>query len=511
MGILLDDGRWDPTMTTDPATARLASPAGRWVLLTTVLGSSMALLDSTVVNVALPTLGEEFDAGIAGLQWTIDAYMLTLASFLLLGGSLGDRFGRRRVFVVGVWWFTLTSLLCAVAPTLGVLVAARALQGVGGALLTPGALALIQSSIHPEDRARAIGAWSGMSGVAAAVGPLVGGWIVGALGWRWIFLLNLPLGALVVASARHLEETRRPGATERMDWLGALLAVVGLGAISYALISAGERAGGATVVAAGFVGVACLVAFVFVERRADDPMLPLELFRSREFSAANLITFFAYAALGGTFFFLVLFLQVVAGYSPILSGMSLLPVSGVMLVLSSWVGGLAGRVGPRRLLAGGCLVSAVGMVLLSNLGTQPTFLADVLPPMLVFAVGLTFVAIPVTVAVLAAADPGRAGAASGVNNAVARAAGLLAVAALPLVTGLSGQDYGSALPTSFPRAMRIGAGLLVVSALLAWFLIRDAKLRTRRGGKVDSPAARPSCPVSAPPLEPPGAARADSE
>lgn len=494
-----------PAMTTGLTTARLSSPAGRWVLFTTVLGSSMALLDSTVVNVALPTLGEKLGAGIAGLQWTIDAYMLTLASFLLLGGSLGDRYGRRRVYVVGVWWFTLSSLLCAAAPTLGVLVAARALQGVGGALLMPGALSLIQSSIHPDDRGRAIGAWSGLSGVAAAVGPLVGGWIVGTLGWRWIFLLNLPIGATVVVASRHLEESKRADSSERMDLLGAFLAVVGLGAISFSLITAGEQGGGTGATVGGLLGASCLVALVFVERRKVDPMLPVELFRSREFSAANLITFFAYAALGGTFFFLVLFLQVVAGYSPILSGMSLLPISGVMLVLSSWVGGLTGRMGPRRLLAAGCLVAAVGMVLLSRLGTRPSFLVDVLPPMFVFALGLTFVAIPVTVAVLAAADPARAGAASGVNNAVARAAGLLAVAALPPITGLVGHDYGSALATSFPRAMRICAGLLGFSAVLAWSLIRDSKLRSPPSGGIDTPAPRASCPISGPPFEPPGA------
>ncbi len=466
--------------TSDRPSARLSQPAGKWVLVTTVLGSSMALLDSTVVNVALPSLGRSFGAGIAGLQWTVDAYMLTLASFLLLGGSLGDRYGRRRIFVIGVWWFTLASLLCAAAPSLHVLVAARGLQGVGGALLMPGALSLIQSSIHRDDRGRAIGAWSGLSGVAAAVGPLLGGWLVGSVGWRFIFLLNLPLGAAVLVAARHVPESRDPSQRGRRDLLGAALAVVGLGAISYALISAGGAGETAAGAVTGLVGVSLLVAFVFVERRSAEPMLPLDLFRSREFCVANLITFCAYAALGGTFFFLVIYLQVVAGYPPILAGLSLLPISIVMLLLSSWIGGLAARAGPRRLLAGGCFVAAVGMVLLGRLGAAPTLLRDVLPPMIVVAVGISFVAIPVTVAVLAAADPVRAGAASGVNNAVARAAGLLAVAALPLLTGLTGHDYAGALATSFPRAMWICAGLLVVSALLAWTLIRDSELRIDR-------------------------------
>ncbi|HEY0841099.1 MAG TPA: MFS transporter [Vulgatibacter sp.] len=460
------------------AKPRLSEPAGRRVLVTTVLGSSMALLDSTVVNVALPSLGRSLGAGIAGLQWTIDAYMLTLASFLLLGGSLGDRFGRRRAFVVGVWWFTLASVLCAAAPSLGVLVAARALQGIGGALLMPGALALIQSSIHRDDRARAIGAWSGLSGVAAAIGPLVGGWIVGALGWRWIFLLNVPIGAAVVMAARQVQESRRQSVGGRMDVAGAILAVVGLGAISYALISAGEAGNAAAGAVSGAIGVASLIAFVVVEHRSADPMLPLGLFESREFSVANIVTFFAYAALGGTFFFLVLFLQLVAGYTPLLAGLSLLPISIVMLLVSPTAGGLAGRIGPRRLLAGGSLVAGVGMALLAGLGTSPSFWSDVVPRVLVVAAGLSFVAAPVTVAVLAAADPSRAGAASGVNNAVARAAGLLAVAALPLLTGLSRTDYREALSASFPRAMWIDAALLGVSAILSLALIRDSRLRT---------------------------------
>jgi len=476
------------------AAVRLSAPAGRRVLGTTVLGSSMALLDSTVVNVALPSIGRSFDAGIAGLQWTVGAYMLTLASLLLLGGALGDRYGRRRVYRVGVIWFTLASAACAAAPTLEVLVAARALQGIGGALLTPGALALIQSTIHPDDRGRAIGAWSGLSGVAAALGPLVGGWLVESLGWRWIFLVNLPIGAAVTWGACKIPETLSLQQQGRLDAAGGALAVIGLGAIAYAFIASDAAGLGATWpwLAAG---VAALAAFVAVERRAGRPMLPLSLFASPDFTGANLVTFFAYAALGGTFFFVVLYLQVVAGYEPLLAGLALLPISVVMLLLSSWVGGLAGRKGPRRLLTGGCAVAAIGMVLLGRLGPHPSFLVDVVPAMLVVAAGLTFAAVPVTVAVLAAADPRHAGAASGVNNAVARTAGLLAIAVLPAATGLGGSDYADALGTSFPRAMRVCAVLLGLAAVTAWASIRDDRLRAPPEER-EPPS---SCPLAGPP------------
>lgn len=482
---------------TSSALARLSEPGGRRVLSTTVLGSSMAFLDSTVVNVALPSIGRSLGAGIAGLQWTVGAYMLTVASLLLLGGALGDRYGRRRIYRVGVVWFTVASAACAAAPTLEVLIAARALQGVGGALLTPGALSLIQSTIHPDDRGRAIGAWSGLSGVAAALGPLVGGWLVEALGWRWIFLINLPIGAVVAWVSRGIPETRAVREKGRIDLAGGALAVIGLGATSLAFITSDAAGMGATWPWLA-VGVAALVAFVTVERRASAPMLPLSLFASPDFTGANVVTFFAYAALGGTFFFVVLYLQVVAGYEPILAGMALLPISVVMLLLSSWVGGLAGRKGPRWLLTGGCAVAAIGMVLLARLGPHPSFFGDVVPAMLVVALGLTFAAVPVTVAVLAAADPGHAGAASGVNNAVARTAGLLAVAVLPAVTGLGGSDYADALRASFPRAMHICAALLAVAAPIAWASIRDERLRPPPEGQ--DPLS--CCPVAGPPPGP---------
>jgi EmrB/QacA subfamily drug resistance transporter len=275
---------------------RLASPQGKWILLTTVLGSSMALLDSTVVNVALPRIGEDLDADLAALQWTVNAYMLTLAGLILLGGSLGDRYGRRKVFVVGIVWFAAASLLCGIAPNAGVLIAARALQGVGGALLTPGSLALIQASFHPDDRGRAVGLWSGFGGIGAAVGPFVGGWLVDGPGWRWVFLINIPV-ALVCApiAVRHVPESGDGRVQHgRFDVLGAVLGAVALALVTYALIEA--RAGSLAVVLTAVAGLAAAVAFVYVEKRRPDPMMPLDIFASRQFTAVNLVTLFVYAA-----------------------------------------------------------------------------------------------------------------------------------------------------------------------------------------------------------------------
>ncbi|HMJ01862.1 MAG TPA: MFS transporter, partial [Conexibacter sp.] len=277
-----------------------ASGPGRWVLLIAVLGSGIAFLDGTVVNVALPDIGRDLDASTSSLQWMLNGYLLTLASLILLGGSLGDRLGRRRIFVVGVAWFTAASALCAAAPSADALVFARLLQGVGGALLTPGSLAMIEASFRKEDRARAIGAWSGLTGVAVAIGPLLGGWLVEAVSWRAIFLINLPLGAFVaLAATRTVPETRDPDADGPLDSLGALLAALGLGGTTYALIEAPEAGASAAVLVAAIGGVLALAAFVVVERRAPNPMLPLTMFSSRQFTSANLVTFVVYAALGG--------------------------------------------------------------------------------------------------------------------------------------------------------------------------------------------------------------------
>jgi EmrB/QacA subfamily drug resistance transporter len=456
---------------------RSGTPAGRWVLLATVLGSGMAGIDATVVNVALPAIGADFDVGLSSLQWTITAYTLTLAALILLGGSLGDRFGRRRVFVIGVVWFALASLLCGLAPTAPLLIAARALQGVGGALLTPGSLAIIQASFHPEDRARAIGAWSGLGGVATAIGPFVGGWLIEAVSWRWIFLINVPLAAVVVYVAqRHLPESRDPTAAGAVDVLGAALGVLGLGGLTYALIEAPVAGvGSAAVIAAGCLGVAGLGGFLLAEARQRDPMLPLGLFASAQFSAANAVTFAVYAALSGILFLLVVHLQVVAGFSPLAAGMAMLPITVLMLVLSSRAGVLAQRIGPRLPMSVGPLVCAAGTMLMLPIGAGAWYVSDVLPGVVVLGLGLSLLVAPLTATVLAAVDDRHAGVASGVNNAVARAAGLLAVAVLPVVAGLSGDDYTdpAAFTAGYRTAMLVIAGLLVLGGVLAAVTIRN--------------------------------------
>src|SRR6266498_1669185 len=340
---------------------RYASPAGRWILLATILGSGIAFLDATVVNVALPTIGRQLNTGLASLQWTINAYTLTLAGLLLLGGSLGDRNGRQRIFVVGVIWFAVASLLCALAPNAGVLIAARALQGVGGALLTPGSLAIIEASFHPDDRSTAIGAWSGLAGVTTALGPFLGGWLVEAFSWRLIFLINLPLAALVVwITLRHVPESRDPAAAPKLDLTGAALAAVGLAGATYALTEgAGLGWTSPLILATSVGGVLALAAFVVVERTSSHPMLPLDIFTSRQFTAANLVTFVVYGALGGSFFLLPIQLQRVAGYSPLASGVALVPVTVVMLLLSARAGRLAQRIGPRLPMTIGPLLAVV--------------------------------------------------------------------------------------------------------------------------------------------------------
>jgi EmrB/QacA subfamily drug resistance transporter len=492
---------------------RLAARQGRWVLLATVLGSGMAMLDGTVVNVALPTIGKEFGASLAGLQWTITAYTLTLAGLILLGGSLGDRLGRRRVFVTGVVWFALASALCGLAPVVGVLIAARALQGVGGALLTPGSLAIIQAAFAPEDRARAVGSWSGLGGVAGAVGPFLGGWIIQSAGWRWVFLINLPVAAVVVAvTIRHVPETSDPAAHGRFDVGGAVLAAAALGGITYALIQASGQGGfGGGVLAAAFAGLAAGAAFVLLERargRAPQrvpPMLPLDVFASRQFSAVNVVTFLVYGALGGMLFLLVLELQLVSGYSPLAAGVALLPSTLAMLLLSARSAALAQRVGPRWLMAAGAATCAAGLLLMVRIGPHAVYLTQVFPAVLIFGLGLAMVVAPLTATVLASAEVRHAGVASGVNNAVARAAGLFAVAALPLAVGLTGPDYQSpaVFESGFRTAMVICAALLAAGALLSAVAIDNNVLRPVRP---DHPVPQPECltcfPVGAPQLDP---------
>jgi EmrB/QacA subfamily drug resistance transporter len=453
---------------------RMGTARGRWVLLTTVLGSGLALLDATVVNVALERIGADLGAGFAGLQWTVNAYTLSLASLILLGGSLGDRFGRRRVFVIGVVWFAAASLLCGLATNVATLVAARALQGVGGALLTPGSLAIISASFRGPDRAAAVGAWSGLGGVAGAVGPFVGGWLV-EWSWRAVFLVNLPLAVVIVAVAvRHVPETRDPEASPRLDWAGTALVALGLGCLTYGLTAAGEPGNGAASLAWGAAGVLALVAFVVVQRRIPDPLVPPVLFRNAQFSAANAVTLLVYAALGALWVLLVLQLQVVAGFSPLMAGSALLPVTVLMLLFSARVGALAQRIGPRLLMTAGPLVSAAGVLLMLRIGPGASYLTEVLPATVLFGAGLTLLVAPLTATVLDSAADRFAGVASGVNNAVARAAGLLAVAVVPVVAGISGADYAdpAAFTAGFRTAVLVCAGLLVAGAVVSAVWIR---------------------------------------
>ncbi|MFD4327440.1 MFS transporter [Nocardioides sp. NPDC058538] len=458
----------------DRAPLRLGTARGRWVLATTVLGSGLAMLDSTVVNVALGRIGDDLDASFSGLQWTVNAYTLSLASLILLGGSLGDRFGRRRVFLIGVVWFAVASLLCGLAPDIELLIAARALQGVGGALLTPGSLAIIAASFHVDDRSAAVGAWSGLSGIAAAVGPLVGGWLVD-IDWRLVFLINVPLAVLIVIVAlRHVPESRDPDAAGRLDLTGTLLAAAGLGVLTFGLTRAGDVGFNGSVALTAAAGVACLVAFVVVEARSTHPLVPLELFRNPQFSAANAVTLLVYAALGVIFVFLVLQLQVVSGWSPIAAGSALLPVTVVMLLFSSRAGALAQRIGPRLPMTLGPLLAAGGVLWMGQIGPQASYVGDVLGPVLLFAAGLTLLVSPLTATALAAADDRHAGIASGVNNAVARTAGLLAVAVIPAAVGIAGEDYAD--PQTFDEgygmAMVICAVLLVLGAALSAVFVR---------------------------------------
>lgn len=447
----------------------LKSAQGRWILGATVLGSGLALLDSTVVNVALPFLGKELNAGMAGLQWTINAYTLTLAGLILLGGSLGDRYGRRKIFLIGTVWFALASAMCGLSPNIEFLVAARALQGVGGALLTPGSLAIIQASFAKADRPRAVGAWSGLGGVSAAIGPLLGGWMVQTAGWRWAFLINLPFAAIVVlVTLRHVPETRDEQAAGKFDVLGSVLAALTLAGITYGLT---EKGAAVPLIA----GLALGALFVVVEiRRSPDALVPVGLFRNHVFAAVNVVTLIMYAAMGVVFFLLVVQLQVVSGFSPTQAGLSMLPTTILMLLLSARAGEIAKRIGPRLPMTGGILVAGLGFIWMSTIGPNASYLLQVLPAVTIFGLGLSFAVAPLTATVLATADERYAGTASGVNNAVARTGSLLAVAAIPPLVGLVGDAFQdpAQFNAGFHSAMVISAAMMAVASLITFFTIR---------------------------------------
>jgi EmrB/QacA subfamily drug resistance transporter len=458
---------------------QLGTAPGRWVLLATVLASAMALLDATAINVALPTIGADLGSSLAGLQWSVTGYTLALASLILLGGALGDRYGRRRIFVTGVVWFAAASLVCGLAQSTGQLVAARVVQGIGGALLTPGSLAIIQSSFRPVDRARAIGLWSALGGVAGLLGPSFGGFLVDAVSWRWVFGVNAPLAVLTLLATRHVPESRDPTAHGRFDVPGAVLCALALAGLTYALIAAGNDPGGTPVVVAGVVALAAGAAFVVRERRTADPMLPPAMFADRQFTGANLSTLAVYGALGGASFFLVLQLQTVLGYDATLAGAAMLPSTLALILLSARAGALAQRIGPRWPMTIGPLVAATGMLLLTQVGAGSPYWTGVLPGSLLLGLGMSLVVAPLTATVLGAAPGALAGVASGVNNAVARAAQLLAVAALPVAVGLSGDDYAhpAVFSAGFTAAMAACAVLMALGGLVAWATIRADVLR----------------------------------
>jgi EmrB/QacA subfamily drug resistance transporter len=479
-----------------PSELTLASTRGRLALTASVGASAMAMLDATVVNVALPRIGQDFGVGVADLQWVLTGYLLALASLILVGGALGDRYGRRRVFLVGTAWFAIASLGCGIAPSIEVLVAARVLQGIGGALLTPGSLAIIQASFRERDRAPAVGAWSGLGGIAGAIGPFVGGFLVDGPGWRWAFLLNVPVAVLVIACAvRAIPESRDPDA-RHLDAIGAGIAVVTLAASTWALTESGPRGWGDPMVVGAAVGaVVGTTAFVLRMLRARDPLVPPALFADRTFTVTNVATFLLYGALGVTFFLVAYQLQVAAGWSALAAGVALLPVTVLMLVGSAPSGALAQRIGPRLQLTVGPLLAAAGLLLLTRVGADAEWWRDVLPGAFVFGLGLvTFVA-PLTATVMAAADQRHVSVASGVNNAIARTASLTALAVIPAVAGLADATGADAVTSAVQTALVISAVLAAAAAVVCLVGLAP-RVRGMRS------ARRVTCAVDGTPIQP---------
>lgn len=443
----------------------------RLTLAACILGSSIALLDSTVVNVALPTIQRDLGGGLAAQQWVVNAYLLTLGSLILVGGSLGDLYGERKIFALGVGGFGAASLLCALAPTVGALIAARALQGVAGAMLTPSALAVIVATFRESERGPAIGSWTAWGGIATVLGPLAGGELLQVSSWRVIFLINLPLVAVCVALILTVIPRAGPRreSGRRIDLLGALLCALGLGGPVFALIEQPRLGWGSPAVAVPLLaGLALLACFLVHESRARDPMLPLTLFRRRNFSAGNIETFAMYAGLAILFFFLTIFLQQIGGYTPLQSGLATLPATLVMFAFSKRFGALADRFGPRLFMGAGPLVAATGLLLFQRIGIHVDYLTDVFPGILVFSLGLAMTVAPLTAAVLAGVDTGQAGIASAVNNAVARVAGLLGTAAVGaavaasfvsgLEGGLAGRPLGPPAKATVAEAKKLPLG-----------------------------------------------------
>ncbi len=450
---------------------RFGTAQSRWIVAAAALGSGVAFLDGTVVNVALPAIGRTFRSDLGGLQWVLTGYLLTLGSLLVLGGSLGDLYGRKRVFQWGLVGFTGASMLCGLAPNIAVLVAARFLQGIAGAALVPGSLAMISAIYAPADRGAAIGAWSGLTGIATAVGPFLGGWLIDVASWRWVFIINLPIAtAAVLISQRHVPESRDDSAGRRLDLRGAGALSIGLAGVVFALIGGPGHQWPTSTIVAGALGGVGLAAFVVIERSVLQPMVPLSVFRSQQFSGANAVTFMVYAALAGVLFLLTVHLQQDLGYSALEAGASTLPITAMMLLFSARSGRLAQRIGPRIPMTAGPLVIAVAFVFLRSVNPGRSYVAGVFPGVLVLGAGLVLTVSPLTIAVLAAIDVHRAGVGSAINNAVSRVASLLAVATLPALAGVVGA--GARLADGFARAMTICAGLAIAGAFIAWVSIR---------------------------------------
>jgi EmrB/QacA subfamily drug resistance transporter len=443
----------------------------RLTLLTAILGSALVTVDSSIVNVALPAIERDLGGGLAAQQWVSNAYLLTLSAFILIGGSLGDIYGERRIFSLGIAAFGVVSLLCALAPTDGVLIAARALQGAAGALVTPASLAIIVAAFAPRERGGAIGAWTAWSAIASIIGPLAGGVVVDRLSWRWIFALNLPLVAATLALVFAAVPPSTRAEKRRVDLVGAALAALALAGVVFALIEEPRHGWGSPVIFGPLIlGVVCFVAFLAYERRTPEPMLDLELFTHRNFAVGNVETLCVYAGLAILFFFLTIYLQQVAGYSALESGLTTLPVTLVMFALSRRFGALADKLGPRLFMGGGPLVAAVGIALLARVGRDVSYVTDLLPALLVFAVGLTLTVSPLTATVLADADDSDAGIASAINNAVARVAGLIGVSVIGVVVAgtLVGDTFApnDASVQAFHQAIFICAGLVAAGGVV---------------------------------------------
>jgi EmrB/QacA subfamily drug resistance transporter len=477
------------------------SAQGRWVVTAMILGSSVAGIDSTVVAVALPAIGRNLDASFQALQWTVTSYALTLASLILLAGSLSDRWGRRRVFLAGLGWFTVASVLCAAAPGIEWLIAARAVQGIGGALMTPASLAIIEATFQPADRTRAIGTWAAFSGVSAAIAPFLGGWLLEAGSWRAIFLINVPVAAVTAWTTwRHVPESRDTSVSGGADWPGALAGVAALAAITYAIIvlpAAGVASPQFT--AAVLLAVVSSAAFAVTERRARHPMLPPSIFAPAQFRAANAVTFVVNGALGGFAFVFIPALEIIAGYSPVVAGSALVPVTAVTLLLSGASSRLAQRIGPRPQIVAGCLVCAAASMLAVRIGSQAGYWTAVFPVAVLFGLGLASLLPPLTASAMNSAPDSQAGLASGVNNAVARVAGLLWIAALPPVTGLTGAVYTDPIRfrSSFAQISWICAVAFTgAAALAAAFITRSSRPTPARQALIQTPVPHLACPVA---------------